>query len=123
MSWSATRSRRSSRSSEPVFVGVLRLTFHVPHARSLKDKRRVILKFRDRIRSRFDVSVAEVGAQDKLQRAVFGVSVVSSDAAVCDSVLEQVAHVAETQEDAVLTDRATEVVSFGDELYGDPHDR
>jgi len=106
-----------------VFVGVLRLTFHVPHARSLKDKRRVILKFRDRIRSRFDVSVAEVGAQDKLQRAVFGVSVVSSDAAVCDSVLEQVAHVAETQEDAVLTDRATEVVSFGDELYGDPHDR
>ena len=106
-----------------MFVGVLRLTFHVPHARSLKDKRRVILKFRDRIRSRFDVSVAEVGAQDLLQRAVFGVSVVSSDAAVCDSVLEQVAHVAETQEDAVLTDRATEVVSFGDELYGDPHDR
>jgi uncharacterized protein YlxP (DUF503 family) len=102
-----------------VFVGVLRLTFHVPHARSLKDKRRVILKFRDRIRSRFDVSVAEVDAQDKLQRAVFGVSVVSSDAAVCDSVLEQVAHVAETQEDAVLTDRATEVVSFGDELYGE----
>ena len=102
-----------------MFVGVLRLTFHVPHARSLKDKRRVILKFRDRIRSRFDVSVAEVDAQDKLQRAVFGVSVVSSDAAVCDSVLEQVAHVAETQEDAVLTDRATEVVSFGDELYGE----
>jgi uncharacterized protein len=102
-----------------VFVGVLRLTFHVPHARSLKDKRRVILKFRDRIRSRFDVSVAEVAAQDKLQRAVFGVSVVSSDAAVCDSVLEQVAHVAETQEDAVLTDRETEVVPFGDELYGD----
>jgi len=86
MSWSATRSRRSSRNSDPVFVGVLRLTFHVPHARSLKDKRRVILKFRDRIRSRFDVSVAEVDAQDKLQRAVFGVSVVSSDAAVCDSV-------------------------------------
>ena len=102
-----------------MFVGVLRLTFHVPHARSLKDKRRVVQKFRDRVRARFGVSIAEVAAQDKLQRAVFGVSVVSSDAAVCDSVLEQVAHVAETQEDAVLTDRATEVVSFGDELYGD----
>ena len=45
-------------------------------------------------------------------------SVVSSEAAVCDSVLEQVAHVAETQEDAVLTDRETEVVTFGDDLYG-----
>jgi uncharacterized protein YlxP (DUF503 family) len=101
-----------------MFVGVLRLTFHVPHARSLKDKRRVVLKFRDRVRARFDVSIAEVAEQDKLQRAVFGVSVVSSDAAVCDSVLEQVAHVAETQEDAVLTDRETEVVPFGDDLYG-----
>ena len=101
-----------------MFVGVLRLTFHVPHARSLKDKRRVIRSFRDRIRARFDVSIAEVSAQDKLQRAVFGVSVVSSDAAVCDSVLEQVARVAETQENAVLTDRGTEVIALGDELYG-----
>jgi len=101
-----------------MFVGVLRLTFHVPHARSLKDKRRVVLKFRDRVRARFDVSIAEVAEQDKHQRAVFGVSVVSSDAAVCDSVLEQVAHVAETQADAVLTDRETEVVTFGEDLYG-----
>jgi uncharacterized protein YlxP (DUF503 family) len=101
-----------------MFVGVLRLTFHVPHARSLKDKRQVVRKFRDRVRARFDVSIAEVGEQDKLQRAIFGVSVVSSDAAVCDSVLQQVARVAETQEDAVLTDRETELVPIGDDMYG-----
>ena len=101
-----------------MFVGVLRLTFHIPHARSLKEKRSVVRKFRDRVRAKFDVSIAEVGEQDLHQRAVFGVSVVSSDAAVCDSVLEQVAHVAETQEDAVLTDRETEVVTMGDDLYG-----
>ena len=101
-----------------MFVGVLRLTFHVPHARSLKDKRRVVMRFKDRIRSRFDVSIAEVAAQDTLQRAVFGVSVVSSDAAVCDSVLEKVAHAAQTQEDAVLTDRQTEIVTIGDDMYG-----
>jgi uncharacterized protein YlxP (DUF503 family) len=101
-----------------MFVGVLRLTFHIPHARSLKEKRRVVLRFRDRVRARFDVSVAEVGEQDKLQRAVFGVGVVSGDAAMCDSVLEQVARLAETQEDAVLTDRATELVTIGDDMYG-----
>jgi uncharacterized protein len=106
-----------------MFVGVLRLTFHVPHARSLKDKRRVVQKFRDRVRARFDVSIAEVAEQDKLQRAVFGVSVVSGDAAMCDSVLEQVARAAETQEDAVLTDRSTEVMTLGDDLYGDDHGR
>jgi uncharacterized protein YlxP (DUF503 family) len=104
-----------------MFVGVLRLTFHVPSARSLKDKRRVIRRFRDRVLARFDVSIAEVAAQDKLQSAVFGVSVVSSDASVCDSVLQQVARFAETEENAVLSDRATEIISLGgarDELYG-----
>ena len=100
-----------------MFIGVLRLTLHIPHARSLKDKRRVVLKFRDRIRARFEVSIAEVGAQDLHQRAVFGVAVVSGDAAVCDSVLEKVAHAAETAEDAVLTDRSTEIVTIGEDMY------
>lgn len=97
-------------------VGVLKLTFHIPHARSLKDKRAVVRRFRDRVRARFDVSIAEVAAQDLHQRAVFGVAVVSSDAAVCDSLLEQVAHEAETQPNAVLTDRATEMIAVGDEF-------
>ncbi len=101
-----------------MYVGVLRLEFHIPHARSLKDKRSTVRRFRDRVRAKFDVSIAEVGAQDLLQRAVFGVSVVSGDAAVCDSVLAQVARAAETDENAVLTHRSTEVVTFGDELYG-----
>ncbi|CAN5145809.1 DUF503 domain-containing protein [soil metagenome] len=100
-------------------VGVMRLSLHVPHARSLKDKRAVVRRFRDRVRARFDVSIAEVDAQDLLQRAVFGVSVVSVDGAICEKLLEQVAHEAETQPDAVLLDRSTEILSFGDELYGD----
>jgi len=106
-----------------MFVGVLRLTFHIPAARSLKEKRRVVQKLRDRIRARFDVSIAEVGAQDLHQRAVFGVSVVSSDAAVCDSVLEQVARAAESLGDAVLTDRTTEIVTIGDDMYEASHGR
>jgi len=98
-----------------VIVGVLRLTFHIPHARSLKDKRSVVRRFRDRVRARYDVSVAEVGAMDLHQRAVFGVAVVSNDAAVCDSVLEKVAHEASVQPDAVLTDRETELVTMGED--------
>jgi uncharacterized protein YlxP (DUF503 family) len=104
-----------------VFVGILKLTFHIPHAQSLKDKRSVVRKFQDRVRAKFSVSIAEVAAQDLLQTAVFGVSVVSGEASVCDSVLASVARAAETQEEAILTDRATELIPIGDELYGD-HD-
>jgi len=100
-------------------VGVLRLTFHIPHARSLKEKRSVVRRIRDRMRARFEVSVAEVDAQDLLQKAVFGVCVVSADATVCDQVLADVARSAELSEDAQLIGRATEIVPFGDELYED----
>ena len=96
-----------------MYVGVLRLSFHVPGARSLKDKRQVVRSFRDKVRARFDVSIAEVADQDLLQRATFGVAVVSADAQVCDEVLAAVAVAAESVRDAVLVDRATELVSMG----------
>lgn len=51
----------------------------VPHARSLKDKRAVIKGLKERIRSRFNASVAEVAYQDKWQRALLGVALVGSE--------------------------------------------
>jgi uncharacterized protein YlxP (DUF503 family) len=98
-------------------VGILRISLHIPHARSLKEKRSVVRRFRDRIRARFEVSVAEVGAQGLLQRAVFGVSVVSADPKVCDSVLARVARAAGVQQDAVLTDYSTEIIAVGDDRF------
>lgn len=73
----------------------------------------MVQKLRDRVRARFDVSIAEIEAQDRQQLAVFGVGVVSGDAGVCDSVLQKVARFAEASGDAVLTDRQTEIVAMG----------
>ncbi len=97
-----------------MFVGVLRLSFHVPGARSLKDKRQVVRSFRDKVRARLDVSIAEVADQDLHQRATFGVAVISSDARVCDEILASVASLASNVRDAVLVDRATEILNVTD---------
>ena len=105
-----------------MFVGVLKLTFHIPHARSLKDKRSVVRKFRDRVRARFDVSIAEVDAQDSTRGRCSGWRVVSGEAAVCDSVLENVARAAETQEEAVLTRPRDGADADRRRLYGDEAD-
>jgi uncharacterized protein YlxP (DUF503 family) len=94
-----------------MFVGVLRLSFHLPGARSLKDKRQVVRSFRDRVRARLDVSIAEVEHVDLHQRATFGVAVVSNDATVCDELLASVASMAGNVRDAVLVDRSTEILT------------
>jgi uncharacterized protein YlxP (DUF503 family) len=73
-----------------------------------------VRSLKERAQARLKVSIAEVGLLDHPQRATFGVACVSNDAAVCDQQLADVAHMASTLPDAVLTDRATEIVSFGE---------
>jgi uncharacterized protein YlxP (DUF503 family) len=71
-------------------IGLLTLEIHLPYAQSLKDKRMVLRKLKDRLRSRFNVSIAELEHQDLWQRAVVGVVTISSDQQNLESVLETV---------------------------------
>jgi len=96
-----------------MFVGVQRLVLHIPGARSLKDRRQVVRSFKDRVQSRLRISVAEVGDLEKPGRATLAMVVVSNDASVCDEILAKAATMASTLANAVLADRATEVVSYG----------
>ncbi len=96
-----------------MFVGVLRLHLTIVDARSLKDKRRVVRSLKDRLASKLRVSVAEVGELEHPRHAWLGVACVSNEAAHCDSVLEEAASLASLLPDAVLCDRATEIVPFG----------
>ncbi|MGH9265574.1 MAG: DUF503 domain-containing protein [Acidimicrobiales bacterium] len=58
-------------------VAVVQLELHIPTSRSLKEKRAALRPIVEGIRHRFLVSVAEVGYQDKWQRALVGMAVVS----------------------------------------------
>jgi uncharacterized protein YlxP (DUF503 family) len=104
-----------------MFVGVSKLSLQIPGARSLKDKRQVVRSFKDRVRARLDVSIAEIEHHDLHQRATFGVAVVSGDASVCDEILASVASMAGGLRDALLADRQSEIIPIG-ELRGGPLD-
>jgi uncharacterized protein YlxP (DUF503 family) len=97
-----------------MFVGVLRFSLEIVGARTLKDRRSVVRSLKERAQSRLRVSIAEVGELDNPKYATFGVAVVSNSATVCDQVLANVASMAGSLPDAVLTDRATEILSFGE---------
>ncbi|MHC5053713.1 MAG: DUF503 domain-containing protein [Planctomycetota bacterium] len=73
-----------------VTVGTLRVEFLVAGASSLKDKRRVVKGLKDRIRHRFNVSVAEVDFQELWQRSAIGVAAVGTDGAFVAEMLGKV---------------------------------
>ena len=71
-------------------VGILYMDLFIPESTSLKVKRSAIKSLKDRIRNKFNVSIAEVDHMDKWQRASLGVSVVSTDTKQVESILNNV---------------------------------
>jgi uncharacterized protein YlxP (DUF503 family) len=71
-------------------IGLLTLELHLPYAQSLKDKRMVLRKLKDRLRTRFNVSVAELDHQDIWQRSIVGIVSISSDQQNLEQVLQGV---------------------------------
>jgi uncharacterized protein YlxP (DUF503 family) len=58
-------------------IAHLTLEIRIEHAQSLKDKRQVIRSVKDKLRAKFNVSVAELEEGDPLQRATIGVVSIS----------------------------------------------
>ena len=83
-------------------LGLLHLEFHILQASSLKDKRRLVKSFKDRVARRFNVSISEVDAQDNRRRAVLAVAMVGSDPAYLAGALQQIVNAAKMNRDMIL---------------------
>ncbi len=87
-----------------LFISLLTIELLVPWARSLKDKRSAVRGLKDRLRSRFNASVAEVGYQDKWQRAVLAVCVLGNDKRQLESDMSRVRQLCEEAQDLQIAD-------------------
>jgi uncharacterized protein YlxP (DUF503 family) len=94
-----------------MIVGSLRVRLLVREARSLKDKRQVLRSIKDRLRNEFNVSVAEVEAQDNRQLIVLGFATVGNEARHVRSVLDQVVAALRSHPVAELLEHDIEVGS------------
>jgi uncharacterized protein YlxP (DUF503 family) len=78
-------------------VGTLRVELHIPASHSLKEKRSVVNHVKERLRSRFNASVAEIDHQELWQRAALGAAVVSGEGQGLDRVLRDMLEVVERE--------------------------
>ncbi|MBI3325422.1 MAG: DUF503 domain-containing protein [Nitrospinae bacterium] len=90
-------------------VGVCSIDLHLPGNDSLKGKRHVIRRIKERVKNHFNVSIAEVEDLDRLQRAGLGVAVVSNDASHVHSTLSKVVNFIEHMYVAEILDYRIEV--------------
>ena len=71
-------------------VALLEVELFIPFAHSLKEKRHVVKSLKDRLRHRYNVSVAEIDGQESWQRSVIAAVTVSSSRAYAQQVLQAV---------------------------------
>ena len=91
-------------------IGVLRLTFFIPESGSLKGKRRVLRSIKDRLRSRFNVSVAEINHHDLWQKAEIAVALAACDREYADRVLQKILGKVESWRLAEVVDVEMEIL-------------
>jgi uncharacterized protein len=92
-------------------VGVLILELRLDDAHSLKDKRHYVKSLKDRLRSKFNVAVAEIDHQDLWQRGTVAVVTVSDDRTRAAQVLETADRDAAALLGGILVGSSTEWLS------------
>jgi uncharacterized protein len=95
-------------SAARVALGLVEL--HLPDVASLKEKRHVLKGLKERVRARFEVSVAEVDHQDLWQRATLAIAYVSADARHANEVIAKAMDFIEDHVEGQVLDTSVEIL-------------
>lgn len=88
-----------------MFVGACEVELFIGASASLKDKRFVLRSIKDKVRHKFNVSIAEVSFQDQWQRAGLGLAAVANEQHVIREQFDEILRLIESADGAEITKR------------------
>lgn len=89
-------------------IGSCQLDLRLPGCHSLKEKRHVLKRVIAQIRSRYNVSVSEVGDMELWQRTLVGIALVANDRVFVESTLMKIIAFIDSRHDMEIIDRMVE---------------
>ncbi|HXV78093.1 MAG TPA: DUF503 domain-containing protein [Candidatus Polarisedimenticolaceae bacterium] len=96
-------------------IGIYTFELHLPQARSLKDKRQVVKRLKDRLRSRFNVAVAELPEHaDRWQRTGLAVVSIAGNRDTLSALFETIQREAAQQTPGHVIGTGTEFIAAAD---------
>jgi uncharacterized protein len=94
-------------------VGICRVQLLIPESHSLKEKRVVLRRIKDKAQKKFNLAIAEVGDGDVWQSAVLGFAVVANQKRFVESMVEKIVNFIDSE--AKIADEERDFVQYGDE--------
>lgn len=97
-----------------MIIGVLTLEFRLHGNRSLKGKRKIAQSLKQKLRNKFNISVAEIEAMDVHEKLVLGIVTTANATDRVESRLAKALAMVEAVSPAELTNCNTEIFSNSD---------
>ena len=95
-----------------MYVGCCSIKFFLHGNHSLKGKRRIIRILKDRLKNKFNISIAEIGDQDLWQSLQMGVVAVNSEAKYLEGQMNRVIDAIEKMHLAEITDHQVQITKL-----------
>jgi len=93
-----------------MLVGLLQIDLFIGQSDSLKAKRYVISSIKDRIKNKFNVSIAEVGNNDKWQRATLGLAMVANEKKILEQTFSKILNFMDDNDQVEILDHQIEII-------------
>jgi hypothetical protein len=89
----------------PMVVAVGTFDLHFPEVHSLKEKRQVLRCLIDRVKAKFNASIAEVDDNDLWQKGRIGVAIVANDRTFVGQIAQKIDDILQDHDQVMMTDR------------------
>jgi hypothetical protein len=93
-----------------MLVGLLQLEIFIPDSASLKQKRFVLSSLKQRLRNKFNISIAEIDQNDKWQLATLGVAVVANEKRFVEKTLNKIFSLVEQEHNIQIMNQQFEIL-------------
>ena len=91
-------------------VGICVIELYIRQSHSLKEKRKLLNSIKARMKNKFNISIAEVGEQNRWQSAILGIAAVSNDRSFVNEVLDKAVGFISSYPEAEITDHHLEFI-------------
>ena len=91
---------------------IMEITLRASWVNSLKEKRMIVKSIIQKLKNKFNISVAEIGEQDVHKTIVIGIAAICGSSAQADSAMEHIITFVESNTDAEIIDIESEIINY-----------
>ncbi len=95
-----------------MLIGLMKLHLHIPHAKTLKERRRAMRSFIEKAKNKHNVSIAEINESVRVNEGHVGIAFISNSESAIKALFDDIEKIALTNGEIEIVKEEREVSEF-----------